>query len=169
MGRAIRYSRRVARETDNSPAKALAQEPELIREALRILYISYAPWICGAGPPSGRPEGTRAALSISRTRSSMLKDAARVGSIFLRTFHASYGYLTEYNLPVSKGAAPANSPQKPSAPPPPMRPPRDRRAPAPSPSEEKDASPANPRPPWEAPGKGAVWRGPLVKMVGAPC
>ena len=43
MGRALEYSRRVARETDNPPAKALAQEPELIREALRALYIPYAP------------------------------------------------------------------------------------------------------------------------------
>ena len=56
-----------------------------------------------------------AALDISRALSRSVRGAARVGSRILRVFDARYGYLAKYNLPVSKGAAPANLPQKPSA------------------------------------------------------
>ena len=63
-----------------------------------------------------------AALDISRTLSRAAKGAARVKSRILCVFDARRGYLAKYNLPVSKGAAPANFPQKPSAHPAPNAP-----------------------------------------------
>ena len=63
-----------------------------------------------------------AALDISRTLYRMVKDGDRVESRILRVFDARYGYLAKYNLRVSKGAAPANLPQKPSAHPAPNAP-----------------------------------------------
>ena len=55
MYRALEYSRRVARETDNSLAEALAQEREFIREALRTLNPWGGPAVGPAREYEGRP------------------------------------------------------------------------------------------------------------------
>ena len=70
----------------------------------RILHTPYAPCICGAGPPSVRPQGVCTARGIFRAMPRMAKGAARVPSSFLRVSDTCYGYLIKYNLPGSKGS-----------------------------------------------------------------
>ena len=102
MAPAFGYSRRVAKHRGSPLAKASVQVRGLICEALRRLYIPYAPSVRGAGQPTVRPEGMSAALRMSRTSSRVAKDAARAESGLVRVFDSRYGYLMKYSLPASK-------------------------------------------------------------------
>ena len=78
----------------------MASSREFVCDAMRILFTSDAP---GLAPPSIRPRGLIQTLAALRTLSRMVTDAARVETPFLRVFDARFGYLSKYNMPVSKG------------------------------------------------------------------
>ena len=67
---------------------------------MRILYTPYAQTSKGLAPPAIRPEGLSDTLGALRTLSRTVKDAARVGTPFLRVCDACYRYLLKYNAPV---------------------------------------------------------------------
>ena len=57
MAKALEYFRRVAEHAGNSFVRAVANEREFFRGALRILSAPYAPSGGGLPPPAIRPEG----------------------------------------------------------------------------------------------------------------
>ena len=114
MDKASEYLRRVAKQTDNTLARAVAAEREFIREATRTSHAPYALTGKGLSPPATRPEGLSGTLGALRALSRAVKDAARVETPFLRAFGARFGYLLEYSMPASEGkAAPSNAPKTP--------------------------------------------------------
>ena len=84
MDRASKYCRRAANQTDYPRVRAVANEREFIREAMRILFAPYAPSGKGLAPPAICPEGLVQTLAALRTLSRMAEDAARVETPFLR-------------------------------------------------------------------------------------
>ena len=70
---------------------------------MRILYTPYAPSGKGLSPPAIRPVGLSNTLGALRTLPRMVKDAARVGTPFLRVSAACYGFSLTRNMPVPRG------------------------------------------------------------------
>ena len=88
MAEALEYFRRVVRQTDSPPVRAVAFEREFICESTRILFAPHAPSGKRLAPPTVRPEGMVQTLAMMRTLSRMVKDAARVETLPLRAFDA---------------------------------------------------------------------------------
>ena len=108
MDKALEYFQRVAKQSDDPLARAVASEREFICGAMRMLFTPYAPPGKGLAPPTIRPEGLVWTLAILRTLSRMVKDAARVETPFLRVCDARFGFLLKYNAPASKGSQDAS-------------------------------------------------------------
>ena len=70
---------------------------------MRILYTPYAPSGKNLSPPAIRPVGLSNTLGALRTLSLMVKDAARVGTPFLRVFADCYGFSLKRNMPAPRG------------------------------------------------------------------
>ena len=88
INEALEYFRRVVRQTDSPPVRAVAFEREFICESTRILFAPHAPSGKRLAPPTVRPEGMVQTLAMMRTLSRMVKDAARVETLSLRAFDA---------------------------------------------------------------------------------
>ena len=101
MDKAAEYFRRVAKQSDDPLARAVASEREFICEAMRILFTPVAPPGKGLAPPTIRPEGLIQTLAV-------LRALPRVETPFLRVCDARFGFLLKYNAPASKGSQDAS-------------------------------------------------------------
>ena len=105
MDRALGYSRRVATETDNVLVRALVNEREYFRDAVRIRFAPYAPNVTGSPQPHVLAESMATTPGIRRTLYRFAKDAHGVESGPLRVSDAASGCLAKCNVPTSKKAA----------------------------------------------------------------
>ena len=86
--KASEWFRRVAKQTESPPARAVANEREFCCGAMRFLLTPYAPPGKGLAPPTIRPEGLTQTLGALRTLFRMAKDAARIETPFCRVCDA---------------------------------------------------------------------------------